>query len=282
MTVRELLFAVKALYREKGGEEFFSEKELLRAVFEKNGLDPALPLTDPKKIVGEKTAETLLGDARRLSEGEPLQYYLGTAFFDGREFLCEEGVLIPREDTEALVDEGEESLPENGLFFDFCCGSGCVGIALLLRRRDAVCQSFDLSEKALSLTEKNRARFGLEGRLTARKCDVFSPEAEEMLQKEKPRLVLANPPYITDSEMLLLPENVRREPEIALRGGADGLDFYRRFLFLAKKTGIPFAFEIGKGQEKILIPLAEKQGFFVSFRRDGRGIARVLKIEQKK
>ena len=279
MTVRELVRTVKLLYAGKGGEAFFSERIFLSALFEKNALPRDLRLADPDRALPEDVTEKILSDARLLLDGEPLQYYLGTAFFDGREFLCEREVLIPRADTETLVDEGERLLPGKSVFFDLCCGSGCVGIALLLRRPDLSGFAFDLSEKALSLAGKNRARFGLEKRLFLARLDVFSPDLENAIRREKPALVLANPPYLSSADMKEIPPNVRREPEIALHGGEDGLLFYRRFFDLCRKTGVPFAFEIGKGQDVPLRRLAEKEGFSASFCKDGGGVWRVMKIQ---
>ena len=224
MTVREWTKKVKETYRNQKGERFFSEKALLSALFEKNGLDRNLPLVLPEMKLEEALLQALDADLAALLSGYPIQYYLGTEFFCGEEFLVSEGVLIPRPETALLVEMGIQKAEEGSCVFDFCCGSGCVGIALLLARPDLTCVSFDLSPHALALTEKNRKRFGLEDRLRIVKCDLLSEEAREWILREKPSLVLSNPPYLTEEEMGKIDDNVKHEPQMALRGGDDGLD----------------------------------------------------------
>ncbi len=278
MTVRELSLLVKKAYRNKDGERFFTEKALLSALFEKNGLDRSLPLIDPDLALTEELERAFLSDLDRLLSGEPLQYYLGTEFFCGREFLVSPGVLIPRPETELLVELGKKEAEKGSLVFDFCCGSGCVGIALLLAREDLSCHAFDVSSQALALAKKNRARFSLENRLWVEELDVLSSGALQLLQREKPSLVLANPPYLTRQEMENIPENVRREPAIALLGGEDGLLFYRAFAEYCRVSGIPFLCEIGSAQEEKIRELMESQGLSVTFYRDFSDLPRAFLI----
>ncbi|MBR2616329.1 MAG: peptide chain release factor N(5)-glutamine methyltransferase [Clostridia bacterium] len=269
MTVRELKQAVKKRYGEENGARFFTEGALLSALFEKCLPSRSGALNEPWVTLSEEVCARILQDLERLLRGEPLQYYLGTEYFCGLELLVAPEVLIPRRDTEVLVEIGEKSLPEGALFFDFCCGSGCIGIALLERRRDLKCISFDLSEAALSLARRNRERFGLKERMRIVSADLTGGAGEEWIRREHPALVISNPPYLAAEEMLELPENVKNEPSLALSGGEDGLLFYRHFLDLCQKTRTPFLCEMGYRQTESIALLAEKRGLSAEFFRDG-------------
>ncbi len=276
MNIKELTFAVKKEYFEKKGERFFSERALLSAVFEKNGLDSHAPLMFPQQEVPQEVAESVLNHTALLLEGEPLQYYLGTEFFCGEEFLVAEEVLIPRPETELLVELAAEKAEKNSAVFDFCCGSGCIGIALLLKREDLSCYAFDLSEAALVLTKKNRSRFHLENRLFAEKLDVLSQKATEQVKTLAPSLIISNPPYLTNKEMGEILPNVAREPAMALFGGEDGLQFYRRLIALAREAEIPLLCEIGANQKAELSALLSKNGFSFEFYVDKVGLPRAF------
>ena len=278
MNVRQWAKHAKEEHQNQKGERFFSEKALLSALFEKNGLDRNLLLNAPEQSLEEEKICHLERDLALLLSGYPIQYYLGTEFFCGEEYLVSEGVLIPRPETALLVELGEKQAKEGSVVFDFCCGSGCVGIALLLARLDLKCVSFDLSPEAIGLTEKNRARFGLEERLRVEKCDLLSDEAEKWIAKEKPSLILANPPYLTGEEMERIDDNVKHEPEMALRGGEDGLLFYRRFLEFCAETETPFCMEIGWEQKTGIEAILKEKGLEGEFHRDEAGLWRAVSV----
>ncbi len=275
MTVRELRIEIKKAYQEQKGELFFTERALLSALFEKNGI-PREALFSPDFSVCESVAQKVLQDAFSLLDGEPLQYYLGTEYFCGEEFLVSPGVLIPRPETELLCRLGEERAEKNSLVFDFCCGSGCVGITLLNKRPDLTCAFFDLSEDALKLTKQNVKKFHLEERALVNRVDVTSPQALSLLKSKKPSLVLANPPYLTAREMKEIPKNVSREPAMALFGGEDGLLFYRAFFRFCRETRIPFACEMGSEQKEGVEKLAKEEGIRTEFFRDDCGLWRAF------
>lgn len=268
MTVREASLAVKKIYKIQKGERFFTEKALLSALFEKCGLGKNAVLIKPEKALSDAEEKKILSDAEMLLSGYPIQYYLGTEYFCGEEFLVSEGVLIPRPETELLVEKAALAAEKNSLVWDLCCGSGCVGIALLLKRPDLSCVSFDLSPHAVMLTEKNRSRFGLDDRLSVVKEDVFSSALEERLFREKPSLILSNPPYLTAKEMTEIPENVSKEPQMALFGGEDGLLFYRRLLDLAEKGSVPLIAEMGSAQKEEISKLLSERNLKGDFYRD--------------
>ena len=268
MTARQLKRAIHTKFENQAKERFFTEKALLSALFEKNGLDRNLPLIAPETELEDSLAEAILSDADALLSGLPIQYYLGTEFFCGEEFLVRPGVLSPRPETEKLVELAAKSAPKGSVVFDFCCGSGCVGISLLLKREDLFCISFDVSPEALALTRENRDRFSLQSRLMVEELDVLSPLAKERILQESPSLILSNPPYLTEREMKDIPENVAREPALALYGGEDGLLFYRQFLELHRNCGIPFICEMGSAQKEGVEALCAEGGFLPSFYRD--------------
>ncbi|MBQ3866672.1 MAG: peptide chain release factor N(5)-glutamine methyltransferase [Clostridia bacterium] len=248
---------------------------------EKHGLPHDHLIRTGNEELPPELAASVLADEAALLAGEPLQYYLGKAEFCGFSLCAEPGVLIPRADTETLVEAALERLPQGGFFFDFCCGSGCVGIALALLRKDLSGVLFDLSDKALALSEKNLRLHGLEKRLTVEKLDVLSPAASDLVRREKPDLITANPPYLDGAEMRALPENVRREPETALYGGEDGLTFYRAFAGLVRETSVPLLAEIGYAQGKAVLSILKNAGLSGSIRPDAGGRDRVVSFDPK-
>ena len=205
-----------------------------------------------------------------LLAGEPLQYYLGTEYFRGREYLVRPEVLIPRADTEVLVELVLEKAPQGALVLDLCCGSGIVGIETVLCRKDLSVLGFDLSEAALALSRDNAARLGAE-RISFERGDVLSPAFPSRARALSPALLAANPPYLTGEEMQALADNVRREPALALDGGEDGLLFYRALLDLSCALGIPLAAEIGWKQRLPLEKLALERGGCICFYPDPSG-----------
>ncbi len=282
MTLREWILRAKIEYQEQKGARFFSERALLSALLEKNGLERNAPLMTPDLVLSRELASLLNRDLALLLKGYPIQYYLGSEYFDGLEFLVSPGVLIPRPETELLVRLAAEKVEKNALVFDFCCGSGCVGLSLLNRRADLSCHLFDLSDDALALTEKNRERLSLSSRSTVEKLDVLSPEAKERIRRQKPALVISNPPYLTKEEMEQLPENVAEEPALALDGGEDGLVFYRRFCALCRNLQVPFLCEIGSLQKESVEKIMEEEGIGGEFYQDNAGLWRAFFAIPKK
>ncbi|MBQ6968951.1 MAG: peptide chain release factor N(5)-glutamine methyltransferase [Synergistaceae bacterium] len=154
--------------------------------------------------------------SRRIS-GEPLQYILGEADFYGRDFRVGPGVLIPRHDTETLIEGVKKcfSVDDSFRFLDWGTGSGCLAVTILLEFPNSSANIFDISDEALSYARENLSRYGLEERAK------FGVDSEF-------DLIVSNPPYIPSRELSGLMREVRDyEPGIALDGGADGMDFYR-------------------------------------------------------
>ncbi len=276
MNVREFSLFVKTEYRKENGARFFDERALLSALLEKHGFHRNAPLMTPDLALDPEREAEMKKDLSKLLGGFPIQYYLGTEWFCGYEFLTEPEVLIPRPETEDLVKRASEFVSRDSVVFDFCCGSGCIGLSLLLNRQDLRCRMYDLSDAALNLSEKNRERFALSSRCEIVKMDVLSAEPLAEIQRFRPSLILSNPPYLTKEEMRQIPENVKNEPAMALYGGADGLTFYRALILLCEKTGVPLLCEIGCAQKEGITFLLENHGLSYEFYQDQAGLDRVF------
>ena len=160
--------------------------------------------------------------ARRLA-GEPVQYVLGSAWFMGLEFYVDARVLIPRQDTEALCEAALAFLrgKPSPRVLDLCAGSGAIGLSLAKLCPQAKVTLADVSADACAVMDKNRRRLGAEAEIV--EGDLFAPLAGRRFD-----LIACNPPYIRAGELDSLQAEVQREPRLALDGGADGLDVYRR------------------------------------------------------
>ena len=206
----------------------------------------------------------LLAAVARRAERYPLQYILGEwGFYEGS-FKVAEGVLIPREDTELLVELATESLAYGGRFIDLGCGSGCISVSILMSRPDACGVAVDISPDARALTAQNAVRNGVSDRLQVVEGDMLSAQFWESQQMGGFDLLISNPPYIPTAEVDELAPELAHEPRLALDGGGDGLDFYR--VLIARgggllKRGGKMLFECGVGQTGDIIRLAEAQGY---------------------
>jgi len=172
--------------------------------------------------------------------------------------------LIPRDDTLVVAEMALEAIQgiPNPRVLDLCCGTGCIG--LFLAKEHPGCTVFlgDVSQAALAIARKNVQRTGLTARVSCILLDAFA-EPREFLKDFD--LIVSNPPYITDEEMLALPISVRDyEPQLALRGGTDGLDFYRaiskNFYSVLKPEGV-LCYEFGMGQENDLCKILTECGW---------------------
>ncbi len=211
--------------------------------------------------------------AEKRAEGMPLQYIFGKWEFYGYEFFVGEGVLIPRPETELLVDIAKKRLTKDSVMLDLCSGTGCIPIACAL---ETGCKAYavELYGKAFSYLEKNIAHNN--ANVTAVKGDALDNTHFDGAEFDA---VFSNPPYLTAEEMESLQREVRFEPETALYGGEDGLDFYRRLFILWKprlKKGGIFAVETGDGQAEQVKALMEQAGFSAEIIPDLQGIGRVV------
>ena len=201
-----------------GESSLFESKQLVSSVLE---LPHTAPLLD-EVVLTEDQQGRLEDGIRRRQQGEPLQYILGEWEFMGLPFLVEPGVLIPRQDTEVLCEEAVRLIKERGYktALDLCCGTGCIGISVAKDTGIAVMLG-DISRECLDISRKNAEKNGVAVRV--KETDLFSAFNGRSFD-----LILCNPPYLNAEEMESLQTEVRYEPELALYGGRDGLDVYRR------------------------------------------------------
>lgn len=236
--------------------------------------DECTPITVNSASDSPKLQDALSRRAKR----EPLQYIIGSVGFYREEYKVTPDCLIPRSDTEILVDFAVKSIPKGELFADVCCGSGCIGISTLRNTRDTLCHSYDISEGALDLTKENAAINGVEKRLTAIQRDVLCEEIDGEYFA-----ILSNPPYIPKNVYEGLDKEIFSEPEIAFVGGESGLIFYERlipvFLKRLKKDGF-IAFEIGYDQAESLVGLAKENGLCCQIIKDYSGNDRVAVLRR--
>ena len=197
----------------------------------------------------------------RLDGGEPLAYLLGEWYFYDEAYVVSPACLIPRPETEHLVDHLVRHLPPNAVFADLCTGSGCIAISTLVHRPDCRAVAVDLSPEALLLAEENAKRNGVSDRITFLLSDVMTGNA---LDDRRFHALVSNPPYIQTAVIDTLSPEVQREPRMALDGGEDGLDFYRTLISDYKKNLLPHAFmlfEIGYDQGDALKRLCDCEVF---------------------
>lgn len=204
---------------------------------------------------------------RRLLNDEPLAYILGEWEFYGLKLFVSPDVLIPRDDTCAVAELAINRslfLEKDPRILDLCCGSGCIGLAVASRVKDARVTLADISKEALAVAKKNIAQNKLGGRMSIFQVDARK-KAPNFLGKFD--MIVSNPPYITGEEMKQLPRSVDAfEPHLALYGGEDGLDFYRAILAnftSALKPGGCVCFEFGMGQGDAVCRLLEENDYTV-------------------
>ena len=237
-------------------------------------------ITNSSEKVSAEVEEEFLELIEKRKNRMPIKYILGETEFMGLNFMVQEGVLIPRGDTEILVEEvlnniGEE---EELKICDLCCGSGAIGIALAHFRKNIKVDSIDKFNVPQITTIKNIKKNNLEDRVKFIRSDLLE---EVILQNEKYDIIVSNPPYIKSSEIETLMKDVKDyEPETALDGGDDGLIFYRKIVEQSKKLLINkkiLAFEIGYDQGEDVKELMISNGFLnVRIIKDLAGLDRVV------
>jgi len=239
-------------------------------------LDPDRPLTQEQD---QRFRDLVERRARRV----PLQYVIGQETFCGMFVEVTPDVLIPRPETEGVVDAARRALgdptmaAESPVIVDIGTGSGCIALVLAREFPDAVVYATDCSRAALAVARRNAERQGLANRIVFCEGDLFDPLIRGGVIAD---LVVSNPPYVAEEEWPVLQPEVRCEPRCALNGGAGGLEYYRRIAaeatMVLAKDGI-VVLEIGYGQAEAVRLLMEKAGFDVErIVPDDQGIPRVV------
>ena len=274
---------VRALIRE--GETLLAQKQVLSPKLDSEYLlaealhVPRLNLLlSPMDEVSEEAEKHYRSLLARRANHEPLQYLLGTEDFYGLTFRVTPHVLIPRADTEALCEKALEVLPENGRVLDLCTGSGALATAIAHNRKDTRVFASDLSTDALLIARENAARNHAD--VTFYQGDLFEPLTGLIFD-----LIVSNPPYISGEDMQSLQPEVKQEPQMALYGGEDGLDFYRRIVekapqYLSENGWL--CFEIGDTQAKDVISLMQQDFEEIACFQDLSGLDRVVRGRRKK
>ena len=213
-------------------------------------------LMNPKREVSEEEKERYLQEISRRASHVPLQHIIGSQEFMGFDFIVNEHVLIPRQDTEVLVEEVAK-IANGKQVLDVCTGSGCIILSLCKMCQLTKAVGLDLSTEALQVARENGKR--LECDVTFFESDLFDKVTG------KYDIIVSNPPYIETKVIEGLMEEVREhEPYMALDGGADGLDFYRSIVEKSVEylnDGGYLCFEIGYNQGEAVVSLMEKKGF---------------------
>ena len=224
-------------------------------------------LSEREKYACEAVCEAMEEAVGRILAGEPLAYVLGEWEFYGMTLYVDKNVLIPRDDTVAVTALAIKKglfLDQEPRILDLCTGSGCIGLAVANRVKDAKVTLADISKDALAVARKNVGRQKLAGRVTCVQVDAL---AEPSAFMGKFDMIVSNPPYITTKEMEELDDSVKNyEPHLALHGGVDGLDFYRaiakNFTKILKPGGY-LCFEYDPAQADDVCALLEQNGYTI-------------------
>lgn len=231
------------------------------------GKDQAQFLAERDLYAPEDVVKGVHAGLERLLKGEPIAYILGQWEFYGLPLRITPDVLIPRDDTCAVAELAIRQalfLDQNPRILDLCCGSGCIGLAIAKRVKDARVTLADLSQNALTIARENTAMHKMGGRVRCVRVDAMQP-ASTFLGKFD--LIVSNPPYVTAEEMKELPVSVRDyEPHMALYGGEDGLDFYRAIagnFTRALRPGGYMCLEFGMGQGDAVCRILQEHDYTI-------------------
>ena len=247
------------------------------------GMDRATFHASPDRELSDKDAEAFERTVGRRIGGEPLSYITGHREFYGLDFVVTPDVLVPRQETEFLVEAVlgyARSRGEDGgdlTIADIGTGSGAVAVALGCHLPNATVYATDVSQEALRVADENVQRHGLDGRVHLRHGDLFEALAGPV------DVVASNPPYLSDDEVAELPPDVQREPTLALAAGVDGMDVLRRLMSGAReyvKPGGLLALEIDPRRREAVERLVGRTfpGSKIGIVRDHAGLDRVVTV----
>lgn len=261
-TVGALLACGYATLRTAGIESYQIDSQLLLARV--MGQDRIFILTHRQLPVNAEEAEDYLRLLKMRAGKMPVKYILGECEFMGYMFKVNEGVLIPRPDTEILVENAMEFIRKRGYreICDVCTGSGIIGITLAKECPETNVLCLDISEAAIEIARTNSKALGVEDRVKIEPSDLLEYAA---VRRMKFDVIVSNPPYIRTGDMEGLMDDVRNyEPYEALCGGSDGLSFYRKITeqsVTALNDEGMLAFEIGYDQKADVMDIMDKCGF---------------------
>lgn len=279
MTYREALHWATQMLKEAGVEHPRLDAGVLAE--HATGLSTVKLFNYLDEEIKPDAQEKLAGLLHRRAQRQPLQYLTGKQEFMSLEFLVSPSCLIPRGDTEILVQEALQLINDNQFR---CCadvgtGSGAIGCSIAYYSKATV-WAVDISAQALDLARKNAHRLGVDGSMRFLHGDLLTPLIDNNIKLE---LITANLPYIPTAQLTSLAPELSHEPCGALDGGADGLDFYRQLLPLITEVLLPGGYlllEIGWDQGKAMLKLTEQYPWVQALvMKDFGGRDRVVKIK---
>lgn len=263
MKIKDILIKANSILKENNIDDAnLKARILLSDLLGKN--KEYLMIHDNKEIE-DGLSNIFFEKIERLKNHEPLQYVINKQEFMGFDFYVDKNVLIPQPDTENLVEEIillTESLRKNEKtelrILDMCTGSGAIAISISKLIRNCLVYASDISQEALKIAEENSSRN--QANVLFFESDLF----EKISELYKFDIIVSNPPYIESDTINTLSEEVKKEPILALDGGEDGLDFYRKIVRDARKYLNPngyLAFEIGYNQRIEVEKILEENGY---------------------
>jgi release factor glutamine methyltransferase len=273
MTVLEILQSTAAYFAKRGIESpRLNAEHLLAHVLKQKRIELYLEF---ERILAEAELAPLRELVRRRGQGEPLQHLLGTVEFAGSVFLCDKRALVPRPETEQLVELLSSKIENReSRIVDIGTGSGVIALSLAARFPEARVTATDISDDALALARENAARLGLTSRIEFLRGDLLIDVSHVY------DLIVANLPYVAANDRETLSREVLRDPEVALFGGERGDEVVRRLIEAAPaklKPGGLLALELGLGQADDLAALmAEKNYHDIRKEADYAGVTRFL------
>lgn len=275
MTIFEAYNDTKKKLQAAGIEDYiFEAKQIIMHI---TGLNATQILSSYSKNLTEFQKNNLVALVHQRQVRYPLQYIFGTWDFYGRKFKVGPGVLIPRADTETVVEEALELLKGNDApnILDLCAGSGCIGITLAKQLPDSAVTLVEKYPEAMRYAEENVKLNGADNTFVM-PGDIFEGSANNL----KYDLIVSNPPYIPKEEMEITSPEVKYEPQTALLAEDEGLEFYKAIIKNYKsalKDGGAFVFEVGFKQSEAVSELLKAEGFKnINIRKDLGGIGRAV------
>ena len=278
-TIQTILNWTRQYFADKGVENPRLDAEvLLSHILRKERLYLYVHFDQPLE---EQELITFREAVKKRASRMPVAYILGVKEFMGLDFEVTPAVLIPRPDTEILVETALNRLAEREqpCILDIGTGSGAICVSMLANLPTATGVTVDISSEAIAVAKRNADRHQVANRLAFCHGDLFSPVEGQVFTA-----ILSNPPYIPEDDISGLTPEVRKEPNLALAGGKDGLDFYRRIVTEGRKYLVPggfIAMEVGINQAQLVAAMAEGTGDYKvsEIVKDYGGIERVVVLE---